>query len=115
MDEDSRHRFEKKSGHKTNEAEVVIEKCGSMPCDELEELCPVVELIKTPPEEVPEGKWEKIRDHILREAEEHHCDFITTLKDRITTTDSIVFKGLLYLIVIFALLAIGAGAYLAFD
>lgn len=115
MDENSKHKFEKKSDHNINESQVLIEKCSCTPGEELQELCSIVELVKTPPEEIPEGKWEQIKDQILREAEEQRCDILTTLKDRISTTDSILVKAVLYLLVITVLLALGAGAYFVFD
>ena len=84
-------------------------------CKELGELGPLFQAIRTPVQEPNWAQVEKTRNKLMNRIENSRCDFLTTLKDKLSTTDSLCVRVFVYVILIIALAILAVSAFFVFE
>jgi len=113
MDEKIKHELKIKIQTAREDSSVVIQGDKSA-CDaELGTLASCIAAIKTPPPQPSSAQLEEARLNLLRQIDGSRPDAITTLRDKMTATDSLFLKAFYYgaiaLAAIIAAAAIAAG------
>lgn len=114
MDDNSRHELKVKIEGIREDSAVVIQGDKSASDAELGSLAPCIAAIKTPPVQPSATQIEEARLNLLRQIDGSRPEILTTLKDKMTATDSLLLKGFYYgaiaIAVVLAAAAIAAGA-----
>ena len=84
-------------------------------CKEMGKLGPLFAAVKTPPKTPSWAQLEKARNNLMIQVQSHRCDIITTLKDKLTATDSLLVRLLFYLALIMALAILAASAFFIYQ
>jgi len=108
MDEESRHRLKFKTLDARHEDEVVIQGESAVRNAELGKLSSCMAAIRTTPKEPTLQQWEKARTQVMEKIVMSRSNFITTLNDKMTATDSAVLRALYYIAIVVAVVVVAA-------
>lgn len=125
MNEESRHSFKNQDSLKEEskfvkypekeESQFVVP-CEKNPiCKELENLGTVFSAVKTLPTKPSWAQLEKARNNLMTSVQNSRGNLITTLKDKLTATDSLLVRALFYLALIIALAILAASAFFIYQ
>jgi hypothetical protein len=84
-------------------------------CKEMGKLGPLFAAAKTPPKSPSWSQREKAWNNLITQIQNSRCDIITTLKDKLTATDSLLVRLLFYLALISALAILAASAFIVYQ
>jgi hypothetical protein len=115
MEKNSQHEFEYVEAPQKEESQFIVPREKQSICKELGELGPVFHKIKSTPEYPSWAQMEKAKSRLLDEIKRSRGSFITTIKDRISSTDSLAAKCIFYLALIVILTILAAGAFFVFQ
>ncbi|MBN1901576.1 hypothetical protein JW926_09670 [Candidatus Sumerlaeota bacterium] len=115
MEKKSGHEFQNLKTPQKEESRFVVHSEKQSLYRELEELGPLFDKIKTTPEFPSWSQLEKSKSQLMEEINRSRGNFITTLKDRMTATDSLLSRCVFYLALIIILALAAAGAFFVFQ
>lgn len=115
MEKKSNHEFENIESPQKEESQFILPRDKQSICKELGELGPLFHKIKSNPEYPSWAQIEKAKTHLLEEINQSRGNFITTMKDRLISTDSLTTKCVIYLVLIIILAILAAGAFFIFQ
>jgi hypothetical protein len=118
MNEESKHSLNNKDSLKQEsqyvkypekeESQFVVP-CEKNPiCKEMEKLGPLFAAVKSPLKSPSWAQMEKTRNNLMTRIQNPKCDIITTLKDKLTASDSLCVRLFFYLALIMALAILAA-------
>lgn len=115
MDKKTDHEFENIKIPQKEESQFVVPCEKQHICKEMEDLGPLFQAIKTTPEYPSWAQIEKAKSRLMNEINHSGSNFITTLKDRLNTTDSLVSRCFFYMALIIVMAVLAAGAFFLFE
>jgi len=114
--QDSLHHESQFVKYPDKEESQFIVPCEKNPiCKEMGKLGPLFAAVKTPPRTPSWSQLEKARNNLMSRIQNSRCEIITTLKDKLTATDSLRVRLLFYLALIIALAILAASAFFIYQ
>jgi hypothetical protein len=115
MEKKSSHEFQNIKIPEKEESQFIVPREKQSICKELEDLGPLFHKINTAPEYPSWAQIEKAKSRLMAEINRSRGNFISTIKDRLTATDSLVFRCVFYLALIVVLTLLAAGAFFVYQ
>jgi hypothetical protein len=115
MKEETKTNLQSVKIKKKEESHVVISQKKNQEHAELGEMGVLFEAYKEKKKEPSSGQWEKSRMQLMEEIRQSNENTLTTLKDKLSTTDSLLVKSLIYAAIIIAALIFAAAAFFVFQ
>ena len=115
MDEETRQELENIKFPRKEESKLVLSCENNKKTRELGKLGDILCAIKRPQVKPTMGQWEKARSVLMKEIRDSRGNYLTTLKDQLIATDSLVCRLLFYLALLAALTLLAASAFFLYQ
>lgn len=112
-------KYEQETKHQNSsgmeESSFVLENKTDSHLKELDELYPLFREIRQKPPKPGMAQWEKQRTRLMKKITESRSKSLQTIKDKLTTTDSVVCKLVFYFAILLAAALIAASAWFIYQ
>ena len=112
MDEETRHELNQIQYPQKEESQYILHNKKESTYKELGEVGKILKAIAVEAEKPSLGQWEKQRSRLMDQIRNGEGHWFTTLKDKCTTTDSLIHRIMICVLIIVIMAALALGALL---